>query len=253
MDEIVQHDGNEPAQSTTTEQGSVEQKINPGVIRKSTTQSILKAASAASGIEFDSVETLAATLARLTAQQASVAPNQPSQESNSRRTTNSDLQEQFVNLKQDLHRKEQALRERELDSEIRTVMGDQFDSDLIDYALTKVRSNIQWEDGSYQIVNQKGQVRYGEDGNPMTIKGLVNEVAKGNPKLLKISQQSSSNGSGLRPRQGMFGGESEMMPDYATDPAGFNAWAQRNGLGRGIGLKGVSAQVFSTSDTKRVM
>ena len=134
-------------------------------------------------------------------------------------------------------------------SPIRGAMGDKFDGDLVDYALSKVRSNIQWEDGSYQIVNSKGQVRYGDDGTPLTIRGLVDEVAKGNPKLLKMAQ-SSIQGSGLRPQQGLFGGESEMMPDYSTDPAAFNAWANRSGLGRGVGLKGVGATVSNSMNRK---
>jgi hypothetical protein len=174
-------------------------------------------------------------------------------ENRNNRITNSDLQEQFMSLKQELAGKEQALRERELDSEIRQAMGDRFDADLVDYALSKVRSNIRWDDGAYSIVNAKGQVRYGEDGNPLTIAGLVAEVARGNPKLLRQAA-SATQGSGLRPRQGMFGGEAEAMPDYATDPAGFNAWAQRNGLGKGTGLKGnFGVKVSQSTQTRRVL
>lgn len=229
-----------------------EAKINPGAIRKSTTQSILKAASAASGIEFDSVEAMAAAIARLSAQ---AAPQQNSQQSETvsqtKRLTTTDLQDQFVALRQDLSKKEQQLRERELDGEIRQVMGDKFDSDLLDYALTKVKSNIQWDNGAYAIVNSKGQIRYGEDGNPLTISGLVNEVAKTNPKLLKMGVGNT--GSGLRPREGMFGGESEVMPDYNTSPAEFNAWANRNGLGKGVGLKAVKASVTNSASSKRIV
>lgn len=229
-----------------------EAKINPGAIRKSTTQSILKAASAASGIEFDSVEAMAAAIARLSAQ---AAPQQNSQQSETvsqtKRLTTTDLQDQFVALRQDLSKKEQQLRERELDGEIRQVMGDKFDSDLLDYALTKVKSNIQWDNGAYAIVNSKGQIRYGDDGNPLTISGLVNEVAKTNPKLLKMGVGNT--GSGLRPREGMFGGESEVMPDYNTSPAEFNAWANRNGLGKGVGLKAVKASVTNSASSKRIV
>lgn len=248
MTEFETNDGNEQAQSPT-DQGT-EQRVNPGAIRKSTTQSILKAASQAAGMEFESVEAMAAAFARLSAQ-SSVAPQQPVTEQNlqNRRATTTDLQEQFVSLKQDLAKKEQALRERELDGEIRQAMGDKFDTDLVDYALSKVRANIQWDNGNYLIVNSKGQVRYGEDGSPLQISGLVDEVAKTNPKLLRMSQTSQS-GSGLRPQQGMFGGESEMMPDYSKDPAAFNAWANRSGLGRGVGLKSVSAQVSNSMNRK---
>jgi hypothetical protein len=238
----------------TVSQETPETKINPGTIRKATTQSILKAASAASGMEFESVEALAAALARLSAQaqpqnNASAAQADTAQ---SKRLTTTDLHEQFVALRQDLNKKEQMLRERELDGEIRSAMGDRFDPDLVDYALTKVKNNIVWEDGTYAIVNSKGQIRYAEDGNPMSINHLVQEVAKSNPKLLKMATGAST-GSGLRPREGMFGAEAEVMPDYITDPAGFNAWASRNGLGKGIGLKGVRASVSNSTAVKKIM
>jgi hypothetical protein len=245
---------NEINESTVDlQQGQEEPKINPGAIRKSTTQSILKAAGQAAGMEFESVEAMAAAFARLAAQQVSprqhVDQVEPLQ---NKRVTTTDLHDQFQSLRQDLAKKEQALREKELDGDIRSAMGDRFDTDLVDYALQKVKSNIVWEDGAYAIVNSKGQIRYGEDGNPLTISGLVNEVAKGNPKLLKMAG-GMNNGSGLRPREGMFGGQAEIMPDYNTDPAGFNAWATRNGLGKGVGLKGVKASVTNSTQTKRVV
>jgi hypothetical protein len=225
-------------------------EVNAGAIRKSTTAAILKAASVASGVEFDSVETLAATLARLSAQQTAVAPTQPtrSEETSQNRVRTSDLAEQFQSLRSELQSKEQALRERELDAEIRSAMGDKFDSDLVDYALSKVRSNITWEDGSYAIVNTRGQIRYGEDGAPLTISSLVAEVAKSNPKLLRQSGNAAQTGSGLRGNNGMFGGGPEKMPDYATDPAGFSAWAARNGIGKNNGLKGMGISVRKFGD-----
>ena len=132
-------------------------------------------------------------------------------------------------------------------------MGDKFDSDLLDYALSKVKSNIQWNnDGTYVIVNNKGQERYGSDGNPLTIQGLVNEVAQGNPKLLKQSQLNS--GSGLRPGQGSFTGAfDETIPDYSRDPAAFNAWAAKNGLGKNIGLKGLGVTATVASSSRKVL
>lgn len=242
---------NEP-QGQSVDQQSTE--VNAAGIRKSTTQSILKAASQASGMDFDSVEALAAALARLGSMSQQVQPQvQQVEPQQSKRLTTTDLQDQFQALRQDLAKKDQLLRERELDQEIRSSMGDRFDSDLIELALSKVKSNIQWEDGTYQITNSKGQVRYGEDGNPLTISGLVNEVAKANPKLLRAASGQNT-GSGLRPREGMFGAtDSEVVPDYTQDPAAFNAWAQRNGLGKGVGLKGVKASVFNSSTVNRIV
>lgn len=232
---------------------AVEQNVNPGAIRKSTTQSILNALSNASGAQFQSVEDALAYMARVGAQNnlgGSVQPAvEPKQTQQSGRVTTNDLHEQFQRLQQDLQTKEQRLREKELDSDIQRSMGDKFDPDLLDYAMSKVKSNIQWnDDGTYAIVNSKGQERYGSDGMPLTIQGLVNEVAQGNPKLLKQSQLNS--GSGLRPGQGQFTGAlDDAIPDYSRDPAAFNAWAAKNGLGKSIGLKamGVSATVSTSS------
>jgi hypothetical protein len=236
---------------------SNEQNVNPGAIRKSTTQSILNALSNASGAQFQSVEDALAFMARVGAQtqvggsvQPAVDKQQPQQ---SGRVTTNDLHEQFQRLQQDLQSKEQKLREKELDSDIQRSMGDKFDPDLLDYALSKVKSNIQWnQDGTYTIVNSKGQERYGNDGNPLTIQGLVNEVAQGNPKLLKQSQLNS--GSGLRPGMGSFtGAMDESVPDYTRDPAAFNAWAVRNGLGKNVGLKGLGVTATVSNSSRKVL
>ena len=235
-----------------------EQNVNPGAIRKSTTQGLLNALSNASGTQFQSVEDALAFMARVGAQQTNGGNAQPSgqpkQQNNANgRVTTNDLHEQFSKLQNDLAVKEQRLREKELDSDIQRAMGDRFDSDLIDYALNKVKNNIQWnDDGTYAIVNQKGQERYGSDGTPLTIQGLVQEVAQGNPKLLK--QSNSNSGSGLRPGQGSFTGAlDETVPDYSRDPAAFNAWANKNGLGKGVGLKGLGVSATVSSSSRKVL
>lgn len=252
--------GNEQPTGTAQDHNSGEageQNVNPGAIRKSTTQSLLNALSNASGTQFQSVEDALAYMARVGAQNTSGGSAQPvvdqKQPQGSGRVTTNDLHEQFQKLQQDLSVKEQRLREKELDSDIQRVMGDKFDPDLLDYALSKVKSNIQWnQDGTYQIVNSKGQERYGSDGMPLTIQGLVQEVAQGNPKLLKQSQLNS--GSGLRPGQGSFtGATDEMIPDYSRDPAAFNAWAAKNGLGKNVGLKGLGVTATVSTSSRKVL
>lgn len=237
-------------------------RVNPGSIRKSTTASILNALSAASGQQFESVEAAIGYIARTSSQKTNVGNEQPvenntntrqvgSKRNVGRSSDNNDLREQFARLQSDLQAKERMLRQKELDTEILRTMGDKFDPDFQDYAMQKVKSNIKFSrDGSYTIVNAKGQERYGMDGNPLTIQGLIEEVAQGNPKLLKGAGGSS--GSGLRPGNGNFAGApNEAIPDYSRDPAAFNAWAQKRGLGKGVGLKGtkVSASVSGTSKT----
>lgn len=234
-------------------------KVNPGSIRKSTTSTILNALSHASGQNFESVEAAIAYVAR-TSNNRSVGNVKPvevvQQESRMGREVgndNTDLREQFSKLQRDLASKERALRQKELDTEILRNMGDRFDTDLQDYALQKVKNNIQWKrDGSYTIVNGKGQERYSMDGNPLTIAGLIEEVAKGNPKLLK--QNNLASGSGLKPGQNKFAGaQPDMIPDYSKDPAAFDAWAQRMGLGKGIGLKGMTVGASVSTSTKKIL
>jgi len=247
--------GNDTAETVDDADASTGAKVNPGVIRKSTTSSILNALSNASGQNFESVEAAIAYMARTTAaqQSAPVGNVQPVEQSRSNgRVTTNDLHEQFSKLQMDLARKEQALREKELDSEIMKAMGDRFDGDLLDYALTKVKSNIQWnDDGTYSIVNSKGQERYSQDGNPLSISGLVQEVAKGNPKLLK--QSNLTGGSGLRQNGNFAGAPEDGIPDYSKDPAAFNAWAQRNGLGKRVGLKGTTVEVHAQAMSRKVL
>ena len=252
--------GNEIAPDAMQDQSNgnnAEQNVNAGAIRKSTTNSILNALSNASGQKFESVEAALSFMARTSAQQTSggnVQPvEQPNTDRRSNRVTTNDLHEQFNRLQQDLQAKEQKLRERDLDSDIQRAMGERFDSDLLDYALTKVKSNIEWyEDGTYAIVDNKGRERYGIDGSPLTINGLVNEVAQGNPKLLR--QSSGNSGSGLRPGQGGFAGAlEEGIPDYTRDPAAFNAWAARNGLGKNVGLKGMRVTASSAAPSRKIL
>jgi hypothetical protein len=234
-------------------------KVNPGNIRKSTTSTILNALSQASGQNFESVEAAIAYMAR-TSSNRSGGNAQPVDVDNTKSrmgrevvNENTDLREQFSKLQRDLASKERALRQKELDTEILRNMGDRFDPDLQDYALQKVKSNIQWKrDGSYTIVNSKGQERYGMDGNPLSIQGLLEEVAKGNPKLLK--QNNLSSGSGLKPGQSQFAGAPvDAIPDYSKDPAAFDAWAQRMGLGKGVGLKGMKVGASLSTSNRKIL
>ena len=242
---VVSGDNNVESQTSSD-------NINPSAIRKSQTQGILNALSKASGQNLSSVEDAVAFIAKSTASRSGgnaqpVAQRQP-ELTQTRSVSNNDLQEQFQNLQKQLSQKEVALKGKELESEIMQSMGERFDSELSEYAMQKVKSNIQWnDDNTYSIVNAKGQERYGQDGELLTIRDLVEEVAKGNPKLLKQTSSTQS-GSGLRPGQTRFAGSDlDSVPDYTRNPAEFKAWKTRNGLGRGIGLKGASVTVSDSS------
>lgn len=239
-------------------------KVNAGVIRKNTTQNILKAAQNATGMEFSSVEEMMSTLARLAAtQNASQQPQQSLQQvaqasseeaAERKRVTNNDLAEQMAAMKREMELKEQRLREKELDSSILNAMGDRFDGDLTEYTINKIKGQLFEQDGEYIVVDGKNRQRYTQDGNPMSVRDLIEEIARTNPKLLR--QAPVQGGSGLRPQQGMFGeglpGDNEFVPDYSRDPAAFNQWAAKRGLGRNAGLKGVTASVTQSTNTRKV-
>lgn len=258
MNEIV--DGNDTAATdAATENAATDGKVNPGAIRKSTTQTLLNALSQASGQNFESVEAALAYVAR-TSSQRNVGNAQPVEADTTETrmgredsADNTDLREQFSKLQRDLQSKERALRQKELDTEILRNMGERFDPDLQDYALQKVKSNIKFNrDGSYSIVNAKGQERYGMDGNPLTLQGLVQEIATGNPKLLRGGNGSS--GSGLKPGQQQFAGAPlDTVPDYAKNPAEFNAWAQKMGLGKGLGLKATKVSATVSGSSRKIL
>jgi hypothetical protein len=253
-------DGNATAPEATQDNVADGKAVNAGAIRKSTTSSILNALSQASGQNFESVEAAIGYIAR-TANQNNIVGNaqpvdvEPTTDTRMGRDVGeeTDLRDQFMKLQRDLAQKERALRTKELDSEILRSMGDRFDQDLQDYALQKIKNNLSFKrDGSYSIVNSKGQERYGMDGNPLTIQSLIEEVAQGNPKLLK--QNNLSNGSGLRPGQQTFAGAvPDSIPDYSKDPAAFNAWASKMGLGKRVGLKGASVSATVSTASRKIV
>ena len=248
MDET--NDGqNDQGNEGSEDQGN-EPKINPGAIRKSTTNSLLNALSNASGQQFDSVEAAVAYVTRTSAR-AAAEPIEPVVKTKGKAPTN-DLADQFAALQTKLATQERALQEKTLEGDIRSVMGAQVDEDFAEFAMSKVKANIQWsDDGTYTIVNAKGQERYAESGQPLSLQGLVQEVFKSNPKILK---QANRGGSGLRPGQSNFAGvESDTIPDYARDPAAFNAWARTNGLGKNVGLKGLNVTATSSTAVRKLI
>lgn len=241
---------------------------NAGAIRKSTTQSILKAAANATGMEFQSVEDMMSAIARMSAmasvkdtQQPQSKPTQQSQHSEDdsgdggrKRVTNNDLAERYDALRKEMADKERKLLERQLDDNIRGSLGDRFDPGFMDYTLSKIKGQLIEQDGDWIVVNGRNQQRYHAEGRPMTVRDLVEELAADNPKLLR--QSAVTGGSGLRPQSGAFNGgipgDGEVIPDYTRDPAAFNAWAARRGLGKNAGLKTVTASVYNSSSSKKV-
>jgi hypothetical protein len=155
-------------------------------------------------------------------------------------------------MKQQMADQQAQLRQKELDTAIRNAMGDRFDGSFTDYTIGELKRSLHDQDGEWIVVDGKQRQRYTADGLPMTVQNLIEELAQRNPKLLK--QVQLPGGSGLRP-QGAFDGspgDGEIVPDYSKDPALFNAWAARRGLGKNSGLKGVTASVYNSTSSKKM-
>jgi hypothetical protein len=245
-------------QSQTT-QGSTDQgAVNPAAIRKSTQQSMLKALSNATGTEFTSMEELISTVARLSQQaqqppqQTQAQPQGETAEQKQKRVTANDLQDQLQAMQQKFEETQRLARERELDISIRNSMGDKFDSAFSDYTMSQIKKSLFEQDGEWIVVDSKNRQRYTESGTPMTVQNLIEELGRANPKLLRQAPQPQG-GSGLRPQGSMFDGipgDGEFVPDYTRDPAAFEQWASRKGLGKSGGLKGVSVNVQNSSPNR---
>ena len=244
-------------QGLSQPQQTSEPPVNPAAIRKSTQQSMLKALSNATGTEFQSMDDLIATVARLT-QQANAPKPQPApaaetEEQKQKRITANDLQDQLAAMKAEFANQQAQLRQKELDGSIRNAMGDKFDPAFSEYTISEIKKSLFEQDGEWLVVDGKNRQRYTGDGNPMTVRDLIEEMGKNNPKLLR--QVPQQGGSGLRPQGAIFDGapgDGEFVPDYSKDPAAFNAWAMKRGLGRNAGLKGVTASVTNSTQTRKM-
>jgi hypothetical protein len=251
--EIENQDGGQSQDQSQSQQGTTgqqDQQINPAAIRKSTQASMLKALSNATGTEFQSMEDLISTVARLSQQaQQTAKPAQPTgetEEQKQKRITANDLQDQLQAMKQQFEQQQAALKQKELDNSIRNAMGDQFDPAFSDYTISEIKRQLVEQDGDFIVVDSKNRQRYSTDtGAPLTIKELMDEMGRNNPKLLRQTQQPKG-GSGLRPQGSMFDGmpgDGEFVPDYTRDPAAFEQWAGRKGLTKNSGLKSLGVNV----------
>jgi hypothetical protein len=263
MDNEITGQVDDQSQTNDNQPANNKQEVNPAQIRKSTQQSLLKAASTAAGVEFNSMEDLIGMVARLSQQQTNqqttqqTVQTQPDNggetaEQRQKRVTANDLQDQLQAMRQQMADQQNQLRQKELDNSIRGAMGDKFDSAFSDYTIGEIKRSLHDQDGEWIVVDSKNRQRYTADGLPMTVQNLIEELGQKNPKLLK--QQMTQGGSGLRPQGAFdgFPGDSEMVPDYSRDPAAFNAWASKRGLGKNTGLKSVTASVYNSTSTRKM-
>jgi len=237
---------NNPTPEVTPE---AQPAVNPGEIRKSTTRGILSALQAATGQQFNSVEEMIAWSARanqvLTAQPAP-APAPVVTKDTGKDTGMAAVQAQLAAMQEAMARKDAQLRERDTESQIMSSLGDQFEPELQEFVVSKVKANIKYDNDRMIIVDANGNTRYNLDnGQPLGIKDLVAEIGKQYPKTLKQTQVPGS-GPGFRAGNSQIA--SAAVPDYASDPAAFKMWAESNGLGkRNTGMKGKLTTNVSSS------
>ena len=209
-------------------------QVNPADIRKNTTKSILSAVYQATGNQFNSVEEMINW-----SQLASEKLNQkaPEPEVKARASTGLDsVQEELKAMKEAIARKDHMLRERDTNSMIQSQLQDQFEPELQEFVISKVKEQIKYDGDRLLIKDENGNTRYNLDtGNVLTVKDLVQEIGRKYPKTLKSQPVPEGRGPGIRSSTSIRQLSNDEIPDYATNPAEFKLWAEKNGIGsRGI-------------------
>ena len=191
-----------------------QEQPSPGAVRKSTQSRLLKAVSDATGVQIDNVDALVEIVSR-----ASKPEVQQAQEA-----VPTDLAKQLQAMQAELANHKAAIAQKELENQLTRAMGAQFDDEVQDYAMTKIKSQVKLVDGAWVAVNATGEVRYGVDGKVVTPAALVSEFAQNNGRLLK---NAAPQGTGF---QGAAKDASTNVVPDPTDLVAFKAWAEKQGL-----------------------
>lgn len=191
--------------------------IDAGVVRKSTQTRLLKAVSEATGVQIDNVDALVEIVSKA-AQTKQAAPTQTESQ------VPTDLAKQLALMQEELANHKAAIAQKELENQLTRAMGAQFDDEVQDYAMSKIKSQVKLVDGAWVAVNAAGEVRYGVDGKAVTPAALVSEFAQTNQRLLK---NATPQGTGFQ--GGATSSSANVVPD-PTDIVAFKAWAEKQGL-----------------------
>ena len=219
-------------QATQTQVDVDNQQPNLGAIRKSGQREVLDVLAKVSGQQFGSTKDAAAFVETLLKQSAgSESPEKQHQKDNSSNKSNSELKElrqMIQQLQSTIAEKDQVVRKTSLQSQIKEVaVRSGFDPQYLDLSTGLFESQLGFDDdGSYYVKSKDGGVRLDNDGQPYSLDKLAQEILKSRPKLA-VEEPRTGTGTKFNFSATAPGGE---MPDAATNPEGWKAWKQANGI-----------------------
>lgn len=236
--------GNDNSQVSNTDEQT--QTPNLGAIRKSGQQEVLNVLSKVTGQQFSNTQSAAAFIEQLVNQVQSGGNEQPTQQAQTKNTGNksnselAELRQMIQTLQSDLAKKDTQVRQTSLQSQIKDVaVKSGFDPSMLDISTNLFEQQIAFdESGNYYVKGKDGGVRLDANGNQMTLDQLAAEILKSRPKL-GVEETRTGTGTKFGFNGARNNGE---IPDAATDPAGWKAWKQANGIG-GKSLGGVGVAV----------
>lgn len=227
-------------------QNNNKEQPNLGAIRKAGQMEVLNVLSKATGQTFSNARDAAAFFESLknSGDTAQSTPANKKQEAPSKSNGEiAELRQMIQSLQSDLAKKDTAVRQSNLQSQITAAMSKNgFDLEYSDLATQEFEKQIAFdEDGSYFVKGKDGNVRLDQNGDPFTLDALASEILKRRPKLAK---EEARTGTGTRFGFKAANGPDE-QPDASKDPAAWRAWANRQGSASS--LKGLQVSVVNTT------
>jgi hypothetical protein len=208
------------------------QAPNLGAIRKAGQKEVLDVLAKVTGQQFGSTKDAASFVETLLKSQAtSGGSEQPKKETSSNKANSemNELRQMIQALQSTIAEKDQTVRKTSLQSQIKDVaVKTGFDPQYLDLSTGLFEQQIAFdEDGSFYVKSKDGGVRLDNNGEPYTLDRLAQEILKSRPKLA-VEQARTGTGTKFGFSTTGPGGE---MPDASSDPEGWKAWKQANGVG----------------------
>lgn len=224
------------------------QAPNLGAIRKAGQKEVLDVLAKVTGQQFGSTKDAASFVETLLKSQANSGDSVQSKKvdtSSSKATSEmAELRQMIQALNSKLEEKDTIVRKTSLQSQIKDVaVKTGFDPQYLDLASNLFEQQIAFDtDGSFYVKGKDGGARLDQNGEPYTLDSLAQEILKSRPKLA-VEQPRTGTGTKFGFSATAPGGE---MPDAATNPEGWKAWKQANGVGA-KGTKGIGVNVVRRS------
>ena len=218
-----------------------QQAPNLGAIRKAGQREVLDVLSKVTGQKFsgtnDAASFIESIIKAQNQQTGGTAEPTHQKDTTSGNKSNSEMKElrqMIQQLQSTIAEKDQVVRKTTIQSQIKEVaVRSGFDPQYLDLSTGLFESQLGFDDdGSYYVKSKDGGVRLDNDGQPYSLDKLAQEILKSRPKLA-VEEPRTGTGTKFNFSATAPGGE---MPDAATNPEGWKAWKQANG----VGAKGTS-------------